>query len=435
MNALTQRSDFEPVARTAVEKLLSWQLRRFIKIGDLRVTYPTGETESYGDGSAPAIAVVLKEQSVLFKLVTAPYVALGETYMDGTLTVDNDDLYGLLALLQQNLLRRPETLPSRGLSLLRRHMRGLAQANTPNRSKSNVAHHYDLSPEFYELFLDQDRQYSCAYFQSPHDTLETAQRNKKQLIAKKLLLKPGCRVLDIGSGFGGLGLHLACEYGAKVTGLTLSKEQLRVAEQRARQERLETIPKFELMDYRDVEGQFDRIVSIGMFEHVGVLQYSQFFDSIYKRLADDGVALLHTIGRADGPGITDPWIEKYIFPGDYSPALSEILSVIERAGLYVTDIEVWRLHYAETLKAWRERFETNIARVRELYDERFCRMWRYYLIASELAFRHNGHVVFQIQLAKRQDAAPLTRDYLAEKPAFCIAEADGPNKHLPIAAE
>lgn len=324
MNALTQRSDFEPVARTAVEKLLSWQLRRFIKIGTLRVTYPAGQTENYGDASTPAVAVVLKDQSVLFKLVTAPYVALGESYMDGALTVDNDDLYGLLALLQQNLLKRPESLPSSGLSLLRRHMRGMTQANTRPRSKSNVAHHYDLSPEFYELFLDQDRQYSCAYFQTPHDTLETAQRNKKQLIAQKLLLKQGHSVLDIGCGFGGLGLHLAREFGAKVTGLTLSKQQLRVAEERVRQERMETKPQFELLDYRDVKGKFDRIVSVGMFEHVGVPQYPQFFENINDRLADDGVALLHTIGRADGPGTTDPWIEKYIFPGGYSPALSEI---------------------------------------------------------------------------------------------------------------
>ncbi|KUO65410.1 MAG: cyclopropane-fatty-acyl-phospholipid synthase [Alphaproteobacteria bacterium BRH_c36] len=394
--------------------LLSWQLQRFIETGWLRVTYPTGQTTSYGDGSTPVAGVTLKEQSVLLKLVTDPYVALGEAYMDGSLIVENDDLYGLLALLQQNLLQRSESLPASGLSLLRRHMRGLKQTNTRRGAQANVAHHYDLSSELYDLFLDQDRQYSCAYFRNPDDTLEAAQRNKKELIATKLLLKPDHRVLDIGCGFGGLGLHLAREHGSKVTGVTLSKEQLSVAEQRARQERLETRAQFELMDYREVAGQFDRIVSVGMFEHVGIPQYTQFFDTIRNRLADDGVALLHTIGRADGPGVTDPWIEKYIFPGGYSPALSEILSVIEQSGLYVTDIEVWRLHYAETLKAWRTRFEANLDRVKDLYDDRFSRMWRYYLVASELAFRHNGHVVFQIQLAKRQYAVPLTRDYLAE---------------------
>lgn len=431
---MNQTSDCEPGSTTAVEKLLSWQLRRFIETGALQVTFPAGQTANYGDGSTPGVAVTLKEQSILFKLVTDPYVTLGEAYMNGSLIVENDDLYGLLALLQQNLLQRSESLPASGLSLLRRHMRGLKQTNSRRRAQANVAHHYDLSSALYDLFLDQDRQYSCAYFRNPDDTLEAAQRNKKELIAKKLLLKPDHRVLDIGCGFGGLGLHLAREHGSKVTGVTLSKEQLSVAEQRARQERLETRAQFELMDYRQVEGQFDRIVSIGMFEHVGIPQYTQFFDTIRNRLADDGVALIHTIGRADGPGVTDPWIEKYIFPGGYSPALSEIMSVVERSGLYVTDIEVWRLHYAETLKAWRTRFEANLDRVKELYDERFCRMWRYYLVASELAFRHNGHVVFQLQLAKRQDAVPLTRDYLLNRTAPQSIEANQ-NSPILIAAE
>ncbi len=393
-------------------RVLSIFLNRLIKQGALIVVYPNGQSVWYGDALSSPITVRLHAQSLPRKLLIHPDLALGEAYMDGTLTVDEDNLYGLIELLVINLAQQPNVWYYRWLAYLRRVYRGLAQFNRPERARRNVAHHYDLSGALYDLFLDADRQYSCAYFQRPDDSLERAQRNKKALIATKLLLEPGQRVLDVGCGWGGLGLHLAHVHGVNVTGVTLSREQHRIAEEQARVAGLADSAQFALKDYRQVRGTFDRIVSVGMFEHVGVPHYDEFFAMLRDRLADGGVALLHTIGRADGPGATNPWIAKYIFPGGYSPALSEILAVVERSGLYVADIEVWRLHYAETLAAWRKRFEANLDRVREIYDERFCRMWRFYLVASELAFRYNGHVVFQIQLAKKQDAVPLTRDYL-----------------------
>jgi cyclopropane-fatty-acyl-phospholipid synthase len=275
-----------------------------------------------------------------------------------------------------------------------------------------VAHHYDLSGELYDLFLDEDRNYSCAYFRDPGMTLNEAQEAKKHHIAKKLLIEPGMKVLDIGCGWGGMGLTLARDYGAEVTGVTLSEEQHAMANARAEKAGLADRARFELMDYRDVTGQFDRIVSIGMFEHVGVPQYDTFFDTVERLLKPDGIALIHTIGRSDPPGTTSPWILKYIFPGGYVPAMSEAMSAVERRALVTTDVEVWRLHYAKTLRKWRERFEANIDRVRELYDDRFCRMWRYYLTASELTFRLDNQVVFQFQMSPKQDAVPLTREYL-----------------------
>jgi cyclopropane-fatty-acyl-phospholipid synthase len=276
-----------------------------------------------------------------------------------------------------------------------------------------VAHHYDLSGALYDLFLDADKQYSCAYFRDPGMTLEEAQAAKKALIAAKLRLEPGMRVLDIGSGWGGLALTLARDHGARVTGVTLSEEQLKVSRARAAAAGLEGQVDFHLRDYRAVTGQFDRIVSVGMFEHVGVPHYATFFATAARLLAPDGVMLLHTIGRNAPPAATSPWITKYIFPGGYVPSLSEVAAPIEASGLWLTDLEVWRLHYAETLRAWQRRFEANIDAVRALYDERFCRMWRFYLVASEMSFRAGRQCVFQLQLAHRQDAVPLTRAYLS----------------------
>lgn len=393
-------------------RLLSVFLERLIKNGLLVIVCPDGRVVCHGDTSSSPVTVRYHARTLARRLLINPDLALGEAYMDGTLTVDNDDLYGLIELLVINLTQQPDVWHYRWIARLRRLCRRLAQFNPVERAKRNVAHHYDLSSAHYDLFLDADRQYSCAYFHSPDESLEAAQENKKALIAAKLLLEPGQRVLDIGCGWGGLALHLAQEHEIRVTGVTLSKEQHKIAEERARALGLAGQTNFSLQDYRQVNNTFDRIVSVGMFEHVGAPHYQEFFASLHDRLSDDGIALLHTIGRADGPGATNPWIAKYIFPGGYSPALSEIMSIVERSGLYVTDVEVWRLHYAETLSAWRERFEINLDRAREIYDERFCRMWRFYLVASELAFRLNGHVVFQIQLAKRQDAVPLTRDYL-----------------------
>jgi cyclopropane-fatty-acyl-phospholipid synthase len=315
-------------------------------------------------------------------------------------------------------------VPLRLANGVRKLTRRLHQYNPVPRSRRNVAHHYDLSDRFYDLFLDRDRQYSCAYFLHPDDDIDTAQLNKRQHIAAKLLLRPGMKVLDIGSGWGGLALYLASEFGVDVTGLTLSTEQLKVAQRRAAQAGLADRVRFELRDYREERGSYDRIVSVGMFEHVGVGQYPTFFGQVSALLKRDGVALLHSIGRMEGPGATNPWVRKYIFPGGYSPAISEVVPAIERAQLWITDVEVLRLHYAETLKAWRHRFLAQRERVLELYDERFYRMWETYLAGSEVAFRQGGHLVMQIQMAKAVDSVPLTRDYMYDWERAHRAAAD-----------
>ena len=334
--------------------------------------------------------------------------------MDRTLTIEQGSLYEFLDICALNLRYAGAYPLTRVLGTLERLLRQVHQYNPMHRARANAAHHYDLSDTLYGLFLDSDRQYSCAYFTHPHDDLEQAQQDKKRHLAAKLLLKPGVRVLDIGSGWGGLGLYLAEAGATQVVGITLSEEQLKVSRERAERAALDDRVRFELCDYRALRGTFDRIVSVGMFEHVGVRHYSEFFAALRDLLAEDGIAVLHSIGRADGPGVTNAWIRKYIFPGGYAPALSEVLPVVERLGLWVTDVEILRLHYAETLRLWRRRFQANRTRIAKLYDERFCRMWEWYLIASELAFRRLGHMVFQLQLAKRQDAVPLTRDYITD---------------------
>jgi len=334
--------------------------------------------------------------------------------MDGTLTIDEGTLFDLVDLLAANLARLPEGFLECLLSGSAGVLRRTHQYNPVSRARRNAAHHYDLSDKLYELFLDQDRQYSCAYFYDRGDSLDTAQLNKKRHIAAKLLLRPGQRVLDIGSGWGGLALYLANECGVEVTGLTLSVEQHRIAVRRAAAAGLSDRVRFYLRDYRQEFGRYDRIVSVGMFEHVGINHYSAFFARLKSLLAPDGVALLHSIGRMDGPGSTNPWIHKYIFPGGYIPALSEVLPVVERSRLWVTDVEILRLHYAETLKSWRHRFERNHDRLRAIYDERFCRMWEMYLVGSEVAFRRGGCMVFQMQLAKAVETVPITRDYMLD---------------------
>jgi cyclopropane-fatty-acyl-phospholipid synthase len=295
-----------------------------------------------------------------------------------------------------------------------RWMRWLQQYNPRSRSRRNVAHHYDLSDRLYDLFLDRDRQYSCAYFSNNNKTLDEAQHDKKRHIASKLLLKPGATVLDIGSGWGGMALYLARVSQADVTGITLSTEQLKVSNDRAAAEGLADRVHFHLRDYRDENGKYDRVVSVGMFEHVGARHYRDFFRKLKSILADDGVALLHAIGRMSPPGATNAWLRKYIFPGGYTPALSETMAAIEKEGLWVTDIEILRVHYAETLKEWRRRFLENRAEIARLYDERFCRMWEFYLAGCEVAFRYLDQMVFQIQIAKRVGAVPFTRDYMIE---------------------
>ncbi len=383
-----------------------------IRVGRLEVVFPDGSEHIFGETSAEPVNIHIRNQSTLRSLCLNPDLALGEAYMNEGLTIENDDLYGLLSLVVRNT-SRPTTIASRRvMTWMRTAVRFFSQHNPIGRALSNVRHHYDLSEALYELFLDHDRQYSCAYFADAADTLEQAQSNKKSHIARKLLIESSHSVLDIGSGWGGMGLTLAKKFGCQVQGVTLSTGQHNVSNRRAREEGLSDQVKFSLMDYRNLNAKFDRIVSVGMFEHVGAPHYREFFRCLHKLLKDDGIALIHTIGRSTPPGSTNPWISKHIFPGGYIPAMSEVLAAIERENLMVTDIEILRLHYAETLKHWHDRFMANIERVRDMYDDRFCRMWRYYLVASEMAFRHAGQVVFQFQIAKKVDSVPLTRDYI-----------------------
>ena len=311
----------------------------------------------------------------------------------------------------------------------------LQQFNPRSRSRRNVAHHYDLDGRLYRLFLDADQQYSCAYFEAPDQSLDDAQLAKKRHLAAKLKVEPGAKVLDIGCGWGGLALYLAEIAGARVTGITLSQEQYARAQQRAIERGRSQDATFRLEDYRDVAGQFDRIVSVGMFEHVGVGHYDTFFRKCAKILGQDGVFLLHTIGRSGSPSVTNPWIAKYIFPGGYIPALSEVLPAIQRARLVVTDVEILQLHYAETLKAWRERFLAHREEVERLYDARFVRMWEFYLASSEMAFRESDMVVFQIQMAKRKGVVPQTRDYIGREETRLRALEAGYSAPLRLAGE
>jgi len=388
-------------------------LRRLIRKGHLVVSVGDSREITVGNGDGPRITVRIKDQFTALRLMFDPELALGETYMDGALSIDGDDVQGLLALVVRNR-RQEDGLPvmARILSGLRRIRRRLDQSNPEAGARRNVAHHYDLTPAIYDLFLDADRQYSCTYFADDCMTLEAAQIAKKKHIARKLLITPGMRVLDIGCGWGGLALTLARDYGAQVTAITLSQEQLKIAHARAQAAGLADQVSFKLIDYRAMTGQFDRIVSVGMFEHVGSPNFETFFDVIRDRLAEDGVALIHTIGRTAPPDVTNPWITKYIFPGGYVPSLSEVAEAIEGADLRIGDIECLRLHYALTLRCWFDRFNAKSDVAAALKDKRFVRMWRYYLAASEQTFRHGPQDVFQFQLCRRVDAVPITRDYL-----------------------
>ncbi|HEY1798802.1 MAG TPA: cyclopropane-fatty-acyl-phospholipid synthase family protein [Stellaceae bacterium] len=393
--------------------LLARLLSRTISLGRLGLIDANGHRHDIvGTKPGPSATIRLHDKALHWKLVVRPYLYLPEAYMDGTLTIEEGNLYDLFDIFALNM-RAVDQLPLvRFAERVNRILRSLHQYNPAPRAQKNVAHHYDLSDELYELFLDRDRQYSCAYFLSPDDDIDTAQLNKRRHIAAKLLLRPGQKVLDIGCGWGGLALYLAAECGVDVTGLTLSQEQLKIAEHRAAAAGLSERVRFRLRDYREETGQYDRIVSVGMFEHVGVNHYSQFFAAVERLLAPDGVMLLHAIGRMDGPATTNAWLRKYIFPGGYSPALSEVTPVVERTSLWMTDIEILRLHYADTLRAWRARFNQHRDRIRAIYDERFCRMWETYLVGSELAFRRQDHIVWQMQLAKAVDTVPRTRDYM-----------------------
>ncbi len=398
-----------------MEPFLRLALRHFIRAGNLRLTTAGGREFSFGDGTGASVAIRFLTRAAERGVLFDPELRFGEAYMDGSLVVEEGSIADVLAIL---LGQRRDGRPPAWARLqwhVRYTYRRWLQFNPRNRARRNVAHHYDLDGQLYALFLDAYRQYSCGYFETPGQTLDDAQLAKKRHLAAKLLLKPGHRVLDIGCGWGGLALYLAELGGAHVTGITLSAEQHAFAQTYAAEHSLSENVEFHLQDYRDATDRFDRIVSVGMFEHVGVGFYDTFFRKCAALLDDNGVMLLHSIGRSEGPNVTNPWIAKYIFPGGYIPALSEVLPAVEKAGLLVTDIEILRLHYAETLKAWRQRFLAHRADAERLYDARFVRMWEFYLAAAEMAFREQAMMVFQLQLARNQGVVPMTRDYIVHE--------------------
>ena len=416
-----------------MDRLLSFVLGRYIRRGALTFITADGKSFVCGDGTGAPVVVRFGSAAAQRRLLFDPELALGELYMEGELTMERGTIADLLAIA----LSQPDMSPrwARLQHWARYILRHAQQFNPRQRSRNNVAHHYDLDARLYSLFLDPDRQYSCAYFENSATSLDEAQLAKKRHLAAKLLIEKDQRVLDIGSGWGGLGLYLAEMTGAQVTGVTLSTEQLEVANARATEKELSDRAKFVLQNYRDVPGPFDRIVSVGMFEHVGVDHYDTFFKRCAELLSPDGVMVLHSIGRPEGPGITNPWIAKYIFPGGYIPALSEVLPAIERAGLLISDIEILRLHYAETLKAWRERFMARREEAVQLYDERFALMWEFYLASSEMSFRKQNMMNFQIQLTRRQDVVPFTRDYISREEARLAAVERAISPKLQMAGE
>ena len=398
---------------------LRYVFEKVVREGCLAVRDSDGTLHRFGDGTGPPVVVHLRDRRLEKELALNPQLAVGEAYMDGRLTVEAGTIYDFLEITLRNAMRHPLPRWLTQVERLRRVTKRLQQYNPVARARSNVAHHYDIDARIYDLFLDRDRQYSCAYF-TGHEDLEAAQRAKKRHLAAKLALDPATsgqpqRVLDIGCGWGGLGLYLAQTSQAEITGITLSTEQHRVANERAQAAGLANQARFELVDYRQLAGTFDRVVSVGMFEHVGVNHYDTYFARIAELLADNGVAVIHSIGRSDEPGVTNQFIARYIFPGGYIPALSEVLPAIERSGLILTDVEILRLHYAKTLRAWRERFMARRDEAVAIKGEAFCRMWEFYLAGSETAFRYQDLMVFQLQLAKRIDTLPLTRDYMADE--------------------
>jgi cyclopropane-fatty-acyl-phospholipid synthase len=417
-----------------MNRLLDRLMTRVARHGRLHVTWSDGGVSVYGDGRGLSAHVVFRDPRAESAVLRNPELAVGEAYMDGAIVFPEDTLLDFLMLLNENWseVRNQPLLAS--LSRLRFAARRLTQNNSIGRARRNIKHHYDLDGRLYRLFLDSDMQYSCAYFERPNASLEEAQWAKKRHLAAKLLLSPDQHVLDVGSGWGGLGLFLADYFDARVTGVTLSSEQHAISNQRARERGLDRRARFELRDYRTLDAQFDRIVSVGMFEHVGAARYVEYFRTFARLLKDDGVAVLHSIGRFGPPTTTNPWIAKYIFPGGYIPALSEVLKAVERVGLIVTDIEILRPHYAETLRAWRERFREHWDEAASIYDERFCRMWDFYLAGSEAAFRSGDMMVFQMQLAKDRNAVPVTRDYMVEAEAEFRARHEAPES-LRLAGE
>ena len=396
----------------AIDTFLSRAIRR----GELTVTFPSGRTRTYGtpDPALPPVAITFHDRRTLLALLRDPSLAAGEAFMDGRLTIDRGDVRAFIDLATGNQ-RFGEGKPPLEPTPLRRladRVRHWSTRNAAARSKRNVAHHYDLSGRLYDLFLDADRQYSCAYYTDPAVTLDQAQLDKKAHIAAKLRLSPDQSVLDIGCGWGGLALYLHRVSGADVTGITLSEEQLAVARARAETAGVADKVRFELIDYRQLgERRFDRIVSVGMLEHVGPRNFRAYFRTVRDLLADDGVALVHTIGRASGPGVTDAFTDRYVFPGGYIPGLSELVRANDGLDWYLSDLETLRLHYAYTLRAWYDRTVAAREQVVALYDERFYRLWTFYLAGAWASFANGQMVNYQLQFCKRRDALPLTRDY------------------------
>ncbi len=406
---------------------LSNMLEAFVRVGTLKVIDAEGKTHVFAGAPGPQVTMRLTDPTLYRKLFFNPELAAGEAYMDGRMRFEESTLRDFLTLFSLNRLSLGNQPLQKVLRRVSRGLKRFQQANPVGKAQQNVAHHYDLGNDFYRLFLDAGMQYSCAYFLDDTETLEEAQQNKLRLIAAKLNLKPGLKVLDIGSGWGDMALYLARMENVDVTGVTLSKEQHALSNEKARAMGLADRVRFRLQDYREVPERFDRIVSVGMFEHVGVHHYDEFFAKVNALMNDDGVMLLHSIGHMSPPGTASPWMRKYIFPGAYSPALSEVFNSVEQASLWVTDLEFLRLHYAKTLNHWWRRFEANRGRIAQMYDERFCRMWEFYLISAEMMFQTGSQLVFHMQLARKRDAVPITRDYITDvQREYMRAEAARP---------
>ena len=404
-------------------KLFDRVINRLVTRGQLTIIHHDGRKVTAGtpDPAFPSLALKFRDARVPFDIMRDPRLGMAEAYIDGRVAIEGGGIMELVSLIRaNNAWESGRSISDKGR--LKRGFRAVRQslwrANHRSRSKRNVAHHYDLSGALYALFLDRDRQYSCAYWPDADNeagiSLEQAQEDKKAHIAAKLLLKPGMKVLDIGCGWGGMALYLHRTCGVDVTGITLSEEQLKVARQRAADAGVSEHVRFELIDYRDMTGPFDRIVSVGMFEHVGTAHYRAFFNKCRQLLAPDGVMLIHTIGRVDGPGITDAFTQKYIFPGGYIPALSEMIGGSEGTRLMVTDVEVLRLHYGLTIREWYQRAMAHRADIIALYDERFFRLWTFYLAGAATVFEHGSMVNYQVQYVRDRRTLPITRDYMSD---------------------